>query len=153
MSMEIYVLSDHCLDSTEAWQRTIDAAGDPLQLSTGRPFAELGGALPVALRDRPTAFECDHWDAAELMADLSDVTFDHPWSHALAFRWGGDFTAGASAYLAAAAYAEATGGVIFDGEEGLIPPARAREVARDLEQNGPRLVEMILSKMQQSREG
>ena len=54
--------------------------------------------------------------------------------------------------LAAAAYAEATGGVILDCQEGrLMSPARAREVANDLEQNGPRLVEMILSKMQQSR--
>ncbi|RJF75180.1 hypothetical protein [Rhodopseudomonas palustris] len=154
MSLEIFVLADQRLDTIAAWQQAIDAAGSPLQLSTGRPFAEIGGALPVKLRDRPTAFECDQWDAAKLMAELTEIAFDRPWRHALAFRWGADFDAGASAYLAAAAYAEATSGVIFDGEEGrLISPARAREVARDMEQNGPAIVEMILRNMKQPRDG
>lgn len=154
MSMEMYVFSDRRLDSIAAWQQAIDAAGDPLQLSTGRPFAELNGGLPVMLRDRPTAFECDHWNAAELIPEITSVSLDHPWRFVLAFRWGADFDAGASAYLAAAAYAEATGGVILDCQEGrLMSPTRAREVAQDLEQNGPRLVAMMLQKMQQSRDG
>jgi len=144
MSMEMFVLSDRRLDSIAAWQQALDAAGDPLLLSTARPFDALHGALPVTLRDRPTAFECDHRDAAELMAEITDIAFDRPWRSALAFCWGGDFDAGASAYLAAAAYAEATGGVILDCEEGrLISPARAREVAADLEQNGPKIIAMI----------
>ncbi|WP_031337734.1 hypothetical protein [Rhodopseudomonas sp. B29] len=151
MSMEMYVFSDRRLESIEAWQQAIDAAGDPLQLSTERPFAELGGALPVMLRDRPTAFECDHWDAAELMADLPHITFDHPWRDVLAFRWGADFDVGAAAYWVPAAYAEATGGVIFDDEEGrLISPARAREVAVDLERSGPQIMEMMRRSMEDS---
>ncbi|MCP9629826.1 hypothetical protein NML43_22280 [Rhodopseudomonas palustris] len=149
MSMEMYLFSDRRLDSIAAWQQAIDAAGDPLQLSTGRPFAELNGGLPVTLRDRPTAFECNHWDAAELMAELTDLTFDHAWSYVLAFRWGADFNAGASAYLAAAAYAEATGGVIFDCEEGrLMSPTRARDVANEMERDGPRIMEMVRRSME-----
>jgi hypothetical protein len=110
MSMEVYVLSDEQLPSIEAWQQSIDAAGFALRLSTERPFAALRGALPVILGDRASSFECDHWDAATLMAEMPDVAFGRPWAYALAFRWGADIDGGAAAYMAAAAYATATGG-------------------------------------------
>lgn len=136
MSMETYVLSDRRLASVEAWQEAIDLAGLPLRMSQATPFSELQGALPVVLERRPTAFECDHCDAKELMAELSEVAFDRPWTFALAFRWGADVYAGASAYAAAAAYALATDGVILDCEEAkLISPERAIEISRELAQS------------------
>ena len=100
MSMETYVLSDRRLASVEAWQEAVDLAGLPLRMSQATPFSELQGALPVVLKRRATAFECDHCDAKELMAELSEVAFDRPWTFALAFRWGADVYAGASAYAA-----------------------------------------------------
>ena len=144
MSMELYVLSDAQLPSIEAWQRAIDAAGFSLRLSTDRPFDKLHGALPVMLGDRASSFQCDHWNAATLMAEMPDVAFGRRWSYALAFRWGADIDAGAAAYMAAAAYATATGGRVFDCAEGkLISPDRAREIAREFEQSRPLIEEAV----------
>lgn len=145
MSMEIYVLSDRCLASVDAWQEAIDRAGFPLRLTTATPFAELRGALPVVLGQRATAFECDHCNAKELMNDPpAEVDFDRAWTYALAFRWGADIRAGASAYAAAAAYAAATDGAVLDCEEGkVISPQRAAEISRELEQSQPLIDEAL----------
>lgn len=144
MSMEIYLFSDARLPSMEAWQAAIDADGFTLRLSATRPFAELNGALPVQLNERQTTFECDHFSASDLMAECDDIDFGHPWAYCLAFRWGADFYAAIAAYLAVAAYAGATGGVILNCEEGqLITPERAAEVARDIERDIPAMEEML----------
>lgn len=144
MSMEVYVLSDQQLPSISAWQQAIDAAGSTLRLSTDRPIDELHGALPVTFDGRASSFECDHWNAAELMAEMPDVGFGRRWAFALAFRWGADFDAGASVYMAASAYASATGGQMFDCEEGrLISLERAGEIARDFIRTKPMVEEMI----------
>lgn len=144
MSIEIYVLSDQKLNSMSEWQSAIDAKGFPLRLSAATPFASSHGALPVVLRDRPSAFECDHWDAKVLMSETPKVTFERSWRYALAFRWGGDIDAGVSAYLAAAAYAEATVGLVLDCAEGkLISPARAAEVAAELDRSRALIEEAV----------
>jgi len=136
MSMEMFVLSDRRLPSMDAWQKAVEKSGVPLRLSKQTPFARLRGALPVVLEQRKTAFECDHWNAGELIAETPRVDFGHAWTYALAFRWGGNVYAGASAYAAAAAYAAATGGVILDCQEGkLISASRATDISRELEQS------------------
>jgi hypothetical protein len=147
MSMEIYALSDRQLTPLNTWQEAIDRLAFPLKLSAATPFASLHGALPVTYDRRETAFECDHQNAAELIADYSDVDFSHQWQYALAFRWGADLYAGVSAYIAAAAYAEATDGVVFDCQEGkIISLQRAAEIARELEQSQP-LIEAAVRKV------
>lgn len=144
MSMEMYVLSDRRLASVDAWQEAIDQGGFPLRLSQETPFAKLHGALPVVLGQRQTAFECDHWNSKELMAEKPDVDFGHAWTYALAFRWGGDVYAGSSAYAAAAAYAAATDGVIFDCQEGkIISTQRAAATSRELKQSKPVVDEAV----------
>jgi hypothetical protein len=138
MSMELYVFSDHRLHSIRAWQRAIDAQGFPLQLSDQIPFAALQGALSVQLREKSTAFECDHWNASTMIAESPEINFDRHWKHALAFRWGSDAYAGAAAYLAGSAYAKATGGVLLDCEEGkIISAKRAAEIGFDIERSTP----------------
>ena len=139
MSMELYIFSDRRLASMGAWQQALDDGGFGLRLSLDRPIAELHGALPVRFRDRPTTFECDHWNASDLMAELSHIDFGRRWKCVLALRWSGaDFYAGISAYLAGSAYALATDGVVFDCEEGkIISPQRAAETAAELERSIP----------------
>jgi hypothetical protein len=122
--------------SIDAWQQAIDVDGFPLKLSAAIPFADLHGALPALLADRRTAFECDHRDSAEVIADYPEIDFGHRWTYALAFRWGADVDAGVSAYAAAAAYAAATNGVIMDFQEGrIISRQRAIDVAHDLDRS------------------
>ncbi len=142
MSMELYVLSDRRLESIDDWQRAIDADGFPLRLFTGRSFSRLEGVLPVQLRDGQTAFECDHWDPGDLLGTYADVDFGHRWKFVLAFRWTGNPYEGIAAYMAGGAYAKATGGVVFDCEEGkIISAERAGEIACEIEQQIPLIEE------------
>jgi hypothetical protein len=138
MSIEIYVLSDRCLQSIDAWQQAIDSEGFDLRLDTSRPLAALGGHLPAQRGDQHAGFECDHWDPADIFNNCDDIDFGHRWSKVLAFRFGGDFHALWGAYAAAAAYARATGGVVFDSEAGeVFSPDQAAQAARDIERDLP----------------
>lgn len=140
MSADIYVLSDRQLTSMVEWQQAIDAASFPLQLDTRRPLGKLHGFLPVSFDRESSGFECEHCSADDLIDETADVDFGRRWQHALAFRFDGDFREGVSAFAAAAAYAMATDGVLFDGESGeVMPPPQAlreaRTMARDLPAN------------------
>lgn len=138
MSIEIYVMSDRRLDSIGDWQRAIDAEGFDLRLDTSRAFNDLSGYLPAQRGDQHAGFECDHWDANELIDDCDDIDFGRRWSQALAFRFGGDFHALWGANAAAAAYARATDGVVFDGEAGeILTPDQAVQTTRDIEKSLP----------------
>jgi len=130
MSMELFVLSDRWLASIAEWQRAINAEGFPLRLSTETPFEELDGILAVQLGDKRTSFECVHWNARVLMAESPGLDFGHQWAHALSFRWGADHYATPAAYMAGAAYAKATDGIVLDCEEyKIFTPQRTVEVA------------------------
>ena len=141
MAMELWVLSDKQLNTIEEWQGAIDAEGYPLQLSDETPFGELRGFLPAHLRGQLTGFECDHWPAREFMRDVHEISendFARDWKYVLAFRWRGDFNELRAAWMAGAAYAHATCGVIFDDQEAKIRnAAEAREVVRDVDRDDP----------------
>jgi hypothetical protein len=78
------------------------------------------------------------------MDEHSDVDFGHRWKHVLAFRWGADLDACQGAYVALAAYAKASGGIIFDCEEGkLLTPHQALNIARKMESNLPAIEKSI----------
>jgi len=126
--------------------------GFPLRLSAGIPFSALQGALPVKFRGKSTAFECDHWNASEYMAEFPNVDYGRRWKYALAFRWGTDTYAGAAAYLAGSAYAQATGGVLLDCEEGkIISAKRAAEIGFDLERSIPMIEAAVRKVIEQFR--
>lgn len=139
MSIEIYVLSDRSLNSIAEWQEAIKREGADLQLDGSRPFEALSGHLPAHRGEQHAGFECDHWDPAEIIDTYSDIDFGHRWTKLLAFRFGGDEFALWGAFVAAAAYARATEGVVFDSEAGeLLSPDRAIELARSVEQSLPK---------------
>ena len=70
----------------------------------------------------------------DLLDDAPDIDFGRRWKEMLAFRFGGDFHALWGAFAAAAAYARATDGVVFDGESGkVLTPDEAAESARSTE--------------------
>lgn len=138
MSMELFIFSDRQLGSIAEWQGAIDAEGFALHLSDETPFFELDGFLPMMVNDKETGFECVHWNAREIMSESPRVDFGHDWKYALAFRWGSDIYALAAAYMAGAAYARATGGVVLDCEENkILKPIPAAELARKLDRETP----------------
>jgi len=140
MSIEIYVLSDRRLASIAEWQQAIDREGFALRLSTEASFDALGGHLPAQWGDKHAGFECDHWKGSAVIDEIPDVEFGRRWKHALGFRFGGDYGALLGAYAAAAAYARATDGVVFDGESGeVLTPEKAVQAARDIERDLPKV--------------
>jgi hypothetical protein len=150
MSMQICVFSDRTLDSIAEWQQAIDAEGFRLRLSDDVPPSEIGGIWLGQLHDELTNFEFHARDAQEMMEGYGTEKFDRKWKYAFAFIWGGlNVNNSTAAWMAAVAYARATGGVIYDDEEGkLFSPAAALDVARDLEQFLPELRERKLRLMQ-----
>ena len=133
MSIEIYALSDRRLASIAEWQQAIDREGIDLRLDTSRPFEELSGHLPAHRGEQHAGFECDYWEADEIIDGYGDVDFGHRWKENLAFRLGGNSWALWGAYAAATAYARATGGVVFDPQAGeVMTPDRAAEVTRQV---------------------
>ncbi len=144
MAMEIYVLSDRQLPSLSDWQAAIQAEGFALTLSTARPFADVRNFLPVQLNGAQTGFECDHWSSRDVMESYPEVRFGRQWRYCLAFRWGADLKACLAGYMAAAAYAAATGGVVLDCEQGqIMTPQQAIQTARDIEVQLPALEQAL----------
>jgi hypothetical protein len=134
MSMEMFVLSDRELSSIAEWQAAIDAKGFPLKMDDTNLKAH-SGFLPARLNGKLTGFECDHFPAAEFMSETPEVDFGHDWMFVLAFRWIGNFKEMTAAWMAAAAYAAATEGVVLDDQEPKIrTAAEATEEARYLEE-------------------
>lgn len=134
MSMEICVLSDVRLKSMSDWQQAINADAFPLRLSYSKALTQLDGFLPTFLLDKKTGFECHHTEARELIDTYPEVQFGRQWTYGLVFVWSGNFMEMRAAWMAAAAYARAAGGVVFDTETGeVLSPDRAVEIAKDIE--------------------
>lgn len=140
MSLEMYVLSQRQLGSIGEWQNAIDEFSFPIQFEPGAEFHKLNGFLPLQLHGKLSGFECDHWTVEDIRETYEEISIDEKYVHALAFRWGGDFNELAAAWQAAAAYATATGGVVFDCQEGeLYSATKAVEIAREIETSLPEI--------------
>jgi hypothetical protein len=145
MSMEIEVFSDRSLASTAEWQRAIDIEEFPLRLDADVALDEVKGLFPVKLGDTRIGFECFHDDANEIMNDLGAEKFNHRWRFALGFRWlGSRMDELQATWMAAAAYAAATDGVVFDCENGEILTAQqARHAVREIIRDLPRMTALL----------
>ena len=109
MAMEIVVFSGSQIGAMEAWQEAIEAEGFELRLSKERRFDELSGHLPAQLEGHDVWFECDHFEAEEIIAHYADVDFCEAWKFALAFRIGSSIPSLLAAWIAATAYARDDG--------------------------------------------
>jgi len=139
MSMQMYILSERQVSSIAEWQAAIDAEGYPLQLDPEMRFESLVGFLPSHLRGELTGFECYHLSAVEFIEDYPNIDVGHDWKFALSFVWlGSRWNELIAAWMAGTAYAQATAGVIFDGEGGgILTAAQARKEVYELEHPSP----------------
>jgi hypothetical protein len=143
MSVEINVLSDSRLDSIASWQRSLDAEGLPLRLAHDVLFDEDGGTLTAHLHDRPTSFQCWIEDPADLMSTYKNINFGHSWKYVVTFPWIAGFDELIAVWMAATAYARATGGVVFDEQEGkLLTADESLQVVHDIERDLPQAEEL-----------
>jgi hypothetical protein len=115
------------------WQEAATHLLFPIKFSPG-PVNEVKGFLPVSWKDRSTGFECNHWTVGDIQESYKDVKIDQRFTSALVFRWGSDFYELVAALQAAAAYAMATDGMVFDCEaEEIYNIDRAVKIARETE--------------------
>jgi hypothetical protein len=152
MSMQISVLSDRQLNSVAEWQQAIDAESFPLRMSYDRPLVQLGGFMPAYLGKRRTGFDCRQRSARDITVVYPKINFGHAWKYGMAFIWGADIDELQAVWMAAAAYARATEGVVFDEQEGkVLGPEEAIQVVRDIEQNMPNVEVVLRNLMEQVR--
>src|SRR5579872_5593767 len=118
MAMEMHVFSDRQLNSIAEWQRAVTLESYALQFSDDVRLDAVSGLVPVTWQGRQTGFECYRDDAQEAMNGYGSGHFSSRWKYALGFRWLGDIAELQVAWMAATAYARATGGIIFDPEAG-----------------------------------
>jgi hypothetical protein len=133
MSMELYVFSDRQLNSIAEWQSAVRAEQFDISFDVTRQFADMSGFLPVNIDSKRSGFECDHFDASQMIDELNAEGFPvhRRWKYLLAFRFGGNRYECVSAQVAAAIYMRATDGVLFDCEEGAFyGPESALDYAR-----------------------
>ncbi len=150
MSMQICVLSELRLDSTSEWQQALDAESFPLQLSSDKPLAQTSGFMPVDLRAKRTGFECHRCEPTDIVDSYPEIDCDRAWNCVTSFVWGGDLNEMQAAWMAAAAYARATKGIVFDEQEGkLLSPEEAIQAAHDLEHTAPKAEAVLRYVMQQ----
>ena len=144
MSMELHVLSDQRLNNSAEWQHAMNLASYPVQLSDVQ-FASINGFATVALNGAQTGFECFHDDASKAMNFLGRENFGYQWKYALGFRWRGtSLDELQAAWMAATAYAAATGGIVFDHEAGKVLTLREARAAVDrIVRNIPRIAETL----------
>lgn len=129
--MELWVLSDKRLNSITEWQNAIDASEFPLRLSDRIAFEKIDGFLPAQLDERQTGFECNHWPFEHFARDFPKVDLGRQWKFVLTCRWRANFDELRAAWIAGAAYAQATNGIVFDDQEAKIRTAgEACETAR-----------------------
>jgi hypothetical protein len=149
--MEVYVISKERLASVIQWQAAIIHEGLGLILPPGLSMTKLDGMIPCQIRGVKTGFECQYLSVAEFQDEIPASGVMSIDSKILAFRWGGDPYAAVSSYMAAAAYARAAKGAVFDGEDGKFLSAdRAIEIAYEIERRIPLMlgaVDEVLNKI------
>jgi hypothetical protein len=121
MSMEVHILSNVRLASIAEWQNAVDSEGFDLKLDPEVQFHTASGFLPALLHGKQSGFECYHDDIREFVETYSDIPYfksGPDWRYVLSFRWGSRAHEGVSVFMAATAYAKATGGVVYEPQEG-----------------------------------
>jgi hypothetical protein len=151
MSMEICVLSDVRLASIAELQNSIKTEDYPLRLPQGESLAgAVGGNLLTQLRDKQTMIEYSVVDFGELKLTYKNVNFGRDWKYVIAFIWSSDFDEELAAWMAATAYARATGGIVFDEHEGkLLTPEESVQTVREIERRQPELKALLQDHLQE----
>ncbi len=148
--MQICVLSDLRLASTADWQDAINDEGFSLHLPESQPLADRGGGnLFAQLRDETVEIDYTIVQFSELKDAYKNIEFGRDWKVVVEFTWFAKLGEGAAAWMAATAYARATGGVVFDEQEGkLFTPADSLEIAKDIERSLPEMEAMLRNYVQ-----
>lgn len=122
MSLSAHVFSRRPLETIGAWQAAFDALRFKLIRSEDpdRRIETLGGHLPALWEGLEAGFECLPYDAGEIedfVEDCEEVAPGGPWAYGMEISYLGHANI-AGVAIAGAAYADATGGLFWEGEAG-----------------------------------
>lgn len=133
MSMEIYLLSDQDVPSTQAWQAAVDALGFDVRFLDDMPLQIEEVQLRADYLKTPVLMKLSRRHLAELREIFPEVAFPEHVARIHALRWSISFEGTVAAYQAAAAYVGLVKGLMIDSEEGkLKTPDEAIELARGM---------------------
>lgn len=120
--MSYIVFSNRHLVSAKDWQASLNELGFAITLDADgdHPIVTLSGHKPSTWNKQEAGFECYPGHATETVEsiDIYDgFDFGGPWTSMMELYYSG-FAGMAGAAMAAAAYAQATGGIVFEPEGG-----------------------------------
>lgn len=151
MSMEIYLLTDAAVPTTQAWQRAIAALGFDIRFVDEVSLEADEVRLRAECKGKSVLMELERTNLARVRETFPDVAFPDHVSCVHALYWSKTLEGGLAAYQAAAAYLGLVQGLMIDTEEGkLKTPDGAIELARKMTAEMPALeaaMAEILSKM------
>lgn len=140
MSMEIYLLTDEAVPTTQAWQKGIDALRFDVRFVDDQALQANEVRLRVVCKDKPVLMELERTSLARLRKTFPDVAFPDGVACVHALYWNKTLEGGLAAYQAAAAYLGLVKGLMIDTEEGkLKTPDGAIELARKMTAEMPML--------------
>ncbi|XYD11282.1 hypothetical protein R1A27_13195 [Methylobacterium sp. NMS12] len=124
MSMEAYALCARAIPGVAEWQAAIDATGFDLKLDAVRMPPATQGHLPATWRRCEAGFECQIIPLSDLTDTYTEIDFGGPWTCVYAFYFA-TLPACAGAWMAVAACAAQSDGIVFDPQEGQLLTAEA----------------------------
>lgn len=153
MAMELFVFSDRQLQTISEWNRALFEIGFDVVIEETGKIAELSGHQPTKLRGRDVWIEYDHFDPTEFFEELKEgVKKERDWRYLLAFRWGSDIYAHSAVFMAAAAYAKATEGVVLDEWEPIFRKwEEVAEIARQADLDTPKVEAWLREQQNRSK--
>lgn len=138
MSMEIYLLTDEAVPSTQAWQAAIDALGFDVRFVDERPLQTKDIRLRVECKGKPVLMELEESSLAGVRDTFPEVAFPDHVTCVHVLYWSKTLEGGLAAYQAAAAYLGLVKGLMIDTEEGkLKTPDSAIDLARNMSAEMP----------------
>lgn len=133
MSMEIYLLTNEAVPTTQAWQKGIDALGFGVRFVDEQSLQVNEIRLRAECKGQPVLMELEKTGLVKVRAMLPDVAFPEHVACVHALFWNKSLEGGLAAYEAAAAYLGLVKGLMIDTEERkLRTPDGAIELARSM---------------------
>lgn len=144
MSMEIYLLTNEAVPTTQAWQKAIDALGFGVRFVDAQSLQGNEIRLRAECLGEPVLMEIAETSLARLRETFPKVVFPDGVAHVHALYWNKTLEGGLAAFEAAAAYIGLMKGLMIDTEEGKVnTPSRAIEIARDMSARMPELKKLF----------
>lgn len=140
MSMEIYLLTDEAVLTTQAWQVAVDALEFDIRFVDEQSLQTNEIRLRAECKGKPVLIELERTSLARVRGIFPDVAFPDRVSCVHALYWSKTLEVGLAAYQAAAAYLGLVKGLMIDTEESKLKTRDgAIELARKMSAEMPML--------------